>query len=314
LEFEELCDLVLAYKHFTPDHLLFSLQTNLTLMDQQKLDFLQEHRFGISVSVDGHHSELNKLRMAGSRPDPYQLLKSKIRDLKGLRSDRLGLLMTVGRHNVKELTNSLLAFQDDGFISVSFSFMQNSGPDEYRASPGELIASLVSVARAIIDKRIDSLACMTLIQWVIRIVHGQSGLVCLESPCGAGHSVAAVLADGDVGPCDSVYSNDFFHGDVDYYIKGLENDPHLMALRARNICDLHLCSVCDMRPFCNGTCPGAAVLEHGKDGIQSVDTHQCAFQYGLIRELLWLLCEPGDGLQLLRYCHRHMRERKKHGY
>jgi len=314
LEFEEIQDLVLAYKHFTPDRLFITLQTNLSLLDQPKLDFIQEHRIGICISVDGHTSELNKLRMTGARSDPYQLLRNKIRDLQGLRTDRLGLLMTVGKHNVNELTDSLLAFQDDGFISVSFSFMQNSGSDEYRASPEELVASLVSVTRAIAEKKINSLACMTLIQWVMRIVHGQSGFVCLGSPCGAGHSVAAVLADGDIGPCDSVYSNDFFHGDVDQYLRGLESDPHLMALRERNIRNLHPCSACDIRPYCNGTCPGSAVLEHGSEGIQSVDSHQCAFQYGLIRELLWILCEPGTGLQLFRYCKRHMREKKKHAY
>ena len=312
LEFEELHDLVLAYKHFTPDRLFFSLQTNLSRLDQPKLDFLQEHRFGICVSVDGHNSELNRLRMIGTRPDPYQLLINKIRGLRGLHADRLGLLMTVGKHNASELTDSLLAFQDDGFKSVSFSFMQNSGPSEYRASPDELIASLVSVARAIVEKKIDSLACMTLIQWVRRIVYGRSGLVCLGMPCGAGHSVATVLADGDIGPCDSVFSSGFFHSDVGYYMRGLESDPLLMALRVRGVGNLRPCSVCDVRPHCNGTCPGAAMLENGD--IQSVDSHQCAFHYGLIRELLWILCDPGAGPVLLGYCNRHLMEKKTHGF
>ena len=312
LEFEEIRDLVLAYQRFTPDRLLFSLQTNLSRLDQAKLDFLIEHRFGISVSVDGHNSRLNAPRMMGARPDPYQVLKNKLRNLQGLRADRLGLLMTVGKHNVGGLTDSLLAFQADGFNSVSFSFMQNVAPSADCASPEELTAAMSSLIRAVTDKKIDSLACMTLIQWVMRLVHGRSGHVCLGSPCGAGRSVATVLADGDVGPCDSVYSGDYFYRAVDDYLRALENDPGLLALRRRRVDSLYPCSACDVSLLCNGTCPGAAVLESG--GIQSADPHQCAFHYGLICELLWTLCDPEAGPQLLRYCERHLAEKKKHGF
>jgi uncharacterized protein len=312
LEFAEIRDLVLAYQDFAPGRLLFSLQTNISRLDQTKLDFLLEHQFGLSVSLDGHNAGLNSLRMIAARPDPYQLLKDKIRDLQGLRADRLGLLMTVGRHNVSSLTDSLLAFQDDGFKSVSFSFMHAVGPGAVSASPEQLTASMLSIVRAITSKKLNSLACMTLIQWVMRVAHGRSGLVCLGSPCGAGSSVATVLANGDVGPCDSIFSDDFFHRDVDAYMQGLETDPHLLALRKRNVRDLYPCSVCDVRPHCNGTCPGSTVLATGD--IQSVDPHECAFYYGLIRELLWTLCEPEAGPQLLKYCEGHLAEKKAYGF
>jgi uncharacterized protein len=312
LEFPEIRDLVLAYERFTPSRLLFSLQTNLSKLDQQKLDFLLEHKFGISVSLDGHDSDLNSLRMIDQRPNPYDLLRTKLRELHGLRADRLGLLMTVGKHNVGRLTESLIAFQQDGFRSVSFSFMQEVGPYAGCATPEALTEAIRSITRAIIDGRIDSLACMTLIQWVTRLLRGHSGYVCLGSPCGAGRSVATVLADGDVGPCDSIYSNDFFHKDVDDYIQGLETNPHLRALRERNVRRLAPCSECDVQAHCNGTCPGSAVLETG--GIHSVDPHECAFHYGMIRELLWTLCDPEAGPRLLKYSEDHIAEKKAYGF
>lgn len=312
IEFAEIRDLVLAYQKFTPSRLLFTLQTNLSLLEQSKLDFLLEHQFGISVSLDGHDSELNNLRMIDQRPNPYELLRTKLRELRGLRADRLGLLMTVGKHNVNRLTESLLVFQRDGFRSVSFSFMQNVGPFASCATPEELTEAMRDIMRAIIDGRIESLACMTLIQWVMRLVHGRSGYVCLGSPCGAGRSVATVLADGDVGPCDSIYSNDFFHEDADRYLQGLDTDPHLRSLRERNVHKLAPCSECDVQAHCNGTCPGSAVLETG--GIQSVDPHECSFHYGLIRELLWTLCDPESGPRLLSYCERHLAEKKAYGF
>jgi uncharacterized protein len=311
LEFDEIRELVIAYRRYSPHRLRFSLQTNLSHMTQAKLDFLVEHNIGISVSLDGHDPDLNRLRMAEQRPDPYQLLKRKLEILRGLRADGMGLLVTVGQHNVERLCDALLAFQDDGFRSVSFSFMQDVGEGADCASPGALTAAIVAITRAIADGKIDALGCMTLIQWIMRIIRGRSGYVCLGSPCGAGRSVSTVLADGDVGPCDSIFSKDFFHQDVDHYAWALEADPHMRALLDRNVRSLPSCSTCDVRAHCNGTCPGSAVLENS--GIQSVDSRECAFYYDMIRELLWILCEAGPGARVVDYCERHLTKRQANG-
>jgi uncharacterized protein len=312
LEFAEIRDLVLAYTQFPPSRLSYSMQTNLSQLDQSKLDFLLEHKIGISVSLDGHDSELNILRMIDQRPNPYDLLRKKMKDLRGLRPDGLGLLVTVGKHNVARLTESLLAFQAEGFRSVSFSFMQDVGPSAACATSEDLTAAMLAVTRAIADKKIEALGCMTLIQWIVRLTHGHSSFVCLGSPCGAGRSVAVVLADGDIGPCDSIYSDRFFHRDVEQYLKGLNDDPHLRALQERSVRKLKPCSECDVQAHCNGTCPGSAVLATG--GIESVDPHECAFQYGMIRELLWTLCDSQVGAQLLNYCERHINARRTYGF
>ena len=169
-----------------------------------------------------------------------------------------------------------------------------------------------SLTRAVVEGRINELGCMTLIQWIVRLARGRSGLVCLGSPCGAGRSVATVLADGDIGPCDSIYSDRFFHQDVHSYIKALADDPDLRSLRERNVHKIQPCCDCDVQAHCNGTCPGSAVLATG--GVQSVDPHECAFQYSMIRELLWTLCDPQAGPQLLGYCDRHINARKAYGF
>jgi uncharacterized protein len=312
LEFEEIRRLVLDLSQWAPERLLYSLQTNLSPMNQEKMDFLLEHRFGISVSLDGHNPRMNRLRVVGGRPDPYELLKKKLRDLEGLRADRMGLLLTVGAHNVDQLTEALVVFQGDGFRSVSFSFMQDVEPGTECASPGALAQAMLDIARAIVDGRIDSLACMTLIQWVYRIAYGRSGYVCLGSPCGAGRTVATVLANGDIGACDSIYSDAFYRKDVDAYFEALARDPQFQHLRTRSVRTMQPCASCDVQAHCNGTCPGSANLETG--GIQTVDPHECAFHYDLIRDMLWLLCDPESGPRLLTYCHRHIAEKNALGF
>lgn len=312
LEFKEIRQLVLDLEAYGAKKPLYSLQTNLSLMTQEKMDFLLEHRFGISVSLDGHTPSLNRLRSVQGRPDPYELLKKKLRDLDGFRADRLGLLLTVGTHNVLELTDALLAFQDDGFKSVSFSFMQEVEPGTECASPGDLAEAMVKIAHAIVDGRLHSLACMTLVQWVMRIAYGRSGYVCLGSPCGAGSTVATVLANGDIGPCDSIYSNAFYRDSVDKYFEALANDALFQQLRTRSVRKMEPCASCDVQAHCNGTCPGSANLTEG--GISTVDPHECAFHYQWIREVLWMLCDPDAGPKLMAYCHRHLAEKKAYEF
>lgn len=312
LEFKEIRQLVLDLQDYSPEQLLYSLQTNLSLMDQEKMDFLVEHRFGLSVSLDGHTLDMNRLRSVQGRPDPYELLKKKLGTLKGLRADRMGLLLTVGTHNVDQLTEALIAFQADGFKSVSFSFMQEVEPGTECATPQALAEAMVGIAHAIVDGRIESLACMTLVQWVMRIAYGRSGYVCLGSPCGAGSTVATVLANGDIGPCDSIYSNAFYRDSVDKYFEALANDSLFQQLRSRSVRTMEPCSSCDVQSHCNGTCPGSANLTEG--GIHTVDPHECAFHYQWIREVLWLLCDPEAGPRLMAYCHRHLAEKKAYGF
>jgi sulfatase maturation enzyme AslB (radical SAM superfamily) len=95
-------------------------------------------------------------------------------------------------------------------------------------------------------------------------------------------------------------------------MKGLEDDPDLRALQERSVRRLQPCCDCDVQAHCNGTCPGSAVLSTG--GIQSVDPHECAFHYAMIRELLWTLCDPHAGEQLLNYCERHINARRAYGF
>lgn len=312
LEFREIRDLVLDLQHYPPERLQYSLQTNLSPMNQEKMDFFVEHRFGISVSLDGHTRDMNRLRSVEGRPDPYELLKKKIRELNGLRADRLGLLLTVGPHNVGQLTEALIAFQEDGFKSVSFSFMQEVEPGTECSSPRELAEAMVGIVRAIVDGRIDSLACMTLVQWVMRIAYGRSGYVCLGSPCGAGSSVATVLANGDIGPCDSIYSDAFYRKNVDDYFEAVANDALFRQLRGRSVLTMEPCSSCDVQAHCNGTCPGSANLAEGR--IDTVDPHECAFHYQWIREMLWTLCDPDAGPRVMSYCQRHLAEKKAYGF
>lgn len=305
-EFASIQSLVGDYREFLPSRLQLSIQTNLSYLDQYMLDFLLDHQVGMSVSVDGNTAVDNRLRMVGDRENPYELVARKIEELDGLEQDKIGLLLTIGEHNTR-LLEILLGIQRDGYRSVSLSFMHEVHREARAPQSGALTEEIIRVLHAIARGAIQDLAVWTLIEWIRKIVYGTSEMVCLNSPCGAGREVITVLPSGEVGPCDSIFDPTYYSPDMATYQESLRNSSHMALLLNRNTHDAEPCSSCDVRAFCNGTCPGNAILEHG--AADTVAAKECAFHYQLIRELMWFLSQAELASPLLSYCQHHVRLR-----
>lgn len=308
-EFVEIRDVVQSFASYWPHRLQFAVQTNLSLLNQEMLDFLNEYRFGISISVDGITPVANRLRTLGGREDPYELVSRLTLDLRGLRRDQIGLLITVGPHNLTGLPEALLRMQDDGFRSVSFSLMQQAHGGAKAACEEALVSTLEEVLGLIVSGRLNELAVWTLIEWIRQVVHGRSEMVCHGSPCGAGRSLITVFPSGEVGPCDSVFDPRLYADSFESYLA--ERASLLSDLLARDTRTLEPCNSCDVRALCNGTCPGSAALANG--AVDSVASAECAFLYRWIVQLMWQLGDPARAEPLLRYCAKHV-GRRTHDY
>jgi uncharacterized protein len=308
-ELPELRALVERYETYGADRIQFSVQTNGSLLDADTVDFFRAHGVGLSVSVDGADPAANRLRVVGGRPDPYDLLKQRIEEIPGLDADRLGLLLTVGRHNVAGLVGELVHMQRDGFRSASLSFMQEVGPGARAAAPDELVGALQQVVAAVVRGELSDLAVWTLVEWVRQLVERRAELTCMTSPCGAGRTVVTVLPSGEVGPCDSIFDPRYYAPDLaSYERERADADSRLGQLVRRGRHAHEPCRSCDVGAHCNGTCPGNAILQGGDPAVPAGE--ECAFHYAWILELMWLLSDDRQAGPLLSYCARHVRQRE----
>ncbi|MGW4381413.1 radical SAM protein [Kitasatospora sp. NPDC004531] len=308
-EFDEIRALVEEYSAYGPERVQFTVQTNGSLLTEEIVAFLNSHGVGLSVSVDGVDREANALRIVGGRPEPYALLRQRIDEIEGLSADRLGLLVTVGSHNVATLPKALVRAQQDGFRSLSLSFMQEVGPGARGAGPQQLVRMLAAVVRDIVAGELNDLAVWTLIEWVHQVTARQAELTCMTSPCGAGRSVVTVLPSGEVGPCDSIFDLGYYAPDPAAYSAQLASpQTRLGALVRRPRHPVEPCRSCDVGAHCNGTCPGSAILQSGDPLVPAGE--ECAFHYAWIIELMWALSDPDLGPGLLRYCAAHTERRQ----
>jgi len=285
----------------------FSVQTNGSLFRDEAVTFLHEHQVGLSVSVDGVSDRDNRFRLNRPGNNVYTVLLKASRHDPRLRRDLLGLHLTIGPHNVDRLPDILRAMQTDGFRSVSFGLLQAAGgAGKGKWAPERAAERLLELVDLANTGEIAVLAMQYLIQLTLRLLGEQHELTCLSSPCGAGRDVIAVYPSGEVGPCDSVFEPTLLFGSMDAYHAGQSESGAFAALLGRSVDSLEPCRSCDVRRFCNGTCPGSAQLETGR--LDSVDPFECAFNFTLIRGLLLRLAsvqyEP-----FVEYCRFHVRSR-----
>jgi radical SAM protein with 4Fe4S-binding SPASM domain len=307
-ELDEIRSVLTRYAPYGASRIQFSVQTNGSLLDVPTVELLNRYGVGLSVSVDGTAGAANALRVVGGRPDPYAQLQQRVAELDGLERDRLGLLMTVGRHNIAGLPDALLRMQGDGYRSVSLSFMQQVGPGARGAAPDELVALMLSIVDRIATGELSDLAVWTLIEWVRELTEHQQELTCMTSPCGAGRSVITVLPSGEVGPCDSIFDTRYYASDIAAYDAArAEPGTRLGELVTRPRHAAEICRRCDVAAHCNGTCPGNAILATGHPDEPAGE--ECAFHYAWIIELMWTLTDARRGGALLEYCARHVRDR-----
>ena len=310
LEFQEITDLLAFGETLRGIKIAYSLQSNASLLDQEKVGLLRSHSVGLCFSVDGVQASDNILRVNNYNPNCYELIKRKIRQV-GLATDCVGLLFTIGAHNVTTVCESIKRAEEDGFTSISFSFMHDIDRATVPATPEQVSLLYKDLIMRVAAGDFLSIAVWTLIDWILRLTFGHATSVCNASPCGAGRSLISILPNGEVSPCDSLFSDEFIFKDVESYEKGRTLAQPFVDLLQRHTDTLVDCSSCDVRRFCNGTCPGSAALSSGT--VKSVNANECAIHYSLIKEIVWMLADSTAGPRLLNYARHHTDRRRSMG-
>lgn len=309
LEFNEIHDLLRYCAQKSEIEISFSLQTNASLLDQEKFRILDKFRVGMCFSIDGVDAEANRLRVNKYDENCYSLVRNKIATISGLTPENAGLLFTIGAHNIGSVCDAIIQAQADGFRSVSFSFMHSLNKSCVPATPKEILELYKALITATTNGRLHSLAVWSLIDWIKKIITGTSDSVCHSSPCGAGRSLLTISPSGEFAPCDSLFSDEFYFDSYQSYLQGRLTSEPFRALLDRSVDVIDGCNTCDVRSLCNGTCPGNANLSAGS--VSTIDRDECKIQYELIKELIWALSDPVIGETLLSYVRSHSDQREQ---
>ncbi|AKV10061.1 quinohemoprotein amine dehydrogenase [Pseudomonas fluorescens NCIMB 11764] len=232
----------------------FSMTTNATLLNEQVVDYLDSHRFGISISMDGPQAVHDRRRITVGGQGTYQVVAAKARMLLSrYRSKPVGVrvTLTAGHTDVVGIHEHLK--NDLGFAEVGVAPATSGPVTVFNLSSQELrevFDSMMVLGRAYRDEALAGRnnGFSNMHQLMSDLYEGRKKAL----PCGAGVGLLAVDNNGDLNLCHRFTGSDMpKFGNVD---DGIEKEKLGKFLEAATDRSNKGCSTCRIRNLCAGGC------------------------------------------------------------
>ena len=232
----------------------FSLTTNALLLTVEVANYLDAHRFGITVSIDGPRAVHDRNRMTVGGAGTYDTVAKNARMLlERYRSKPVAARVTLapGVSDAETIFDHLkyeLGFEEVGFAPVT------ADQDAWFGLEGEELARVFQQMKRLGERYEHAALCGRYIGFsnlhhlIGDLHHGTRKLL----PCGAGVALLAVDHEGKLNLCHRFTGSDLpTFGDVQHGI----DKPGLGAFldQARDLSG-RWCAQCHIRSLCGGGC------------------------------------------------------------
>jgi uncharacterized protein len=258
--------------HETDKAVDFSLTTNATLLTPELISYLDAHRFGISVSIDGPRAVHDRNRRTVGGRGTYEVVARKARLLlERYRSKPVGarVTLTAGTTEVEAIHEHLRG--EVGFHEVGYAPVTAAGTAGHALSDAEL---------AEVHAGFERLGAKYLAAALTGHNTGFSNLHQLMTdlhegrrkslPCGAGVGLLAVDRKGDLNLCHRFTGSALeTFGNVESGIDAARLGAFLGRASDREGTD---CSTCHIRNLCAGGCYHESWVRYG-------DPHHRTYHY-----------------------------------
>jgi len=253
-------------------NLRITLVSNLTLLDDEKLDFLVKNGVTICTSLDGPKNVHDKNRKYTDGRGTYDDVTKKIKYLQE-NNVSLNALTTITKYSLpywKEIVDEYVKW---GFETIHLRFLNKLGIakenwDKIGYSAEEFINFWKKAMNYIIELNENGVNIKERMATIMltKILHKKDpGYTELMSPCGAGRTQLLYNYNGDIYTCDEgrMLGEDLFKiGNVNKNnYSDIFRNENLIGVCHASLLD-NYCSTCVFKPFC-GTCPVMNYVEQG---------------------------------------------------
>ncbi len=286
----------------------FSLTTNATLLNEQIVDYLNGHRFGISVSMDGPKLLHDRNRVTVGGKGTYDLVAKKVRMLLARYNTRaVGARVTLTKGNVDVVTIHRHLHDELGFAEVGFAPATSSDQAMFNLNEEELarvFQGLKTLGQRYLEAALhdENIGFSNMHQLMTDLWQGTRKSL----PCGAGIGLLAVDKDGELSLCHRFTGSGLpTFGNVD---SGIDKERLGGFLENAMERSGYPCATCRIRQLCAGGCYHESYARYG-DPAKPV-YHYCE----LLREWVDFGIEIYSRLQAenLSFFERHIAPRRSH--
>lgn len=249
----------------------FSLTTNGTLLNEDKIRFFSDNRIGVTVSMDGPPEVHDRNRRLMGGQGSYRAVLPKVLALiQGHRTRPVGARATLTR-GIPDLRRCLFHLLDLGFHEVGFSPVTSSDPNHYlsEADLDSLLDQFRELASLFRDRALEGrfLGFSNISNLVAELHAGEVK----RYPCGAGLGLLGVSATGDLFLCHRLVENqEAFLGSLG---KGIDHEKRGLLLKELHLGKKADCHTCWVRHLCAGGCYHEALERQG--GLSKKNAQYC---------------------------------------
>ncbi|MGC5702173.1 quinohemoprotein amine dehydrogenase maturation protein [Pseudomonas sp. NFXW11] len=242
----------------------FVMTTNATLLTEEIVDYLNAHRFGLSVSIDGPKTVHDRNRITVGGQGTYEVVRRKAQMLLSRYHSRpvgARVTLTTGVTDVETIWDHL--FNELGFAEVGFAPVTSGDISSFNLSSEELIevfASMKRLGRRYLDAALEhrNIGFSNLHQLLTDIHEGHKKAL----PCGAGLKMLAVDHKGELNLCHRFTGSSLpTFGNVHQGgVKQVQLNDFLSQRLDRTDTG---CDSCRIRNLCSGGCYHESYARYG---------------------------------------------------
>lgn len=251
---KEVVDYAKEQEKIHKKNIRFTMTTNATLLDDEKMDYLDKNMGNIILSIDGRKEVNDKMRIRVDGSGTYDSILPKIKKMVDVRD----------KNKTYYARGTFTRLNTDFFEDVKH--MVEAGFDEVSIEPVVLPDnspySLREEDLPVIFEQYDKLYRYMLLKQQegkpFTFYHFNidlKGGPCIYkriSGCGAGHEYVAITPDGEIYPCHQFVGNkDFLMGDI---YEGVKNFELVQSLKDAHIYNKPKCKNCWAKFYCSGGC------------------------------------------------------------
>jgi radical SAM protein with 4Fe4S-binding SPASM domain len=272
--------------------LVFRLVTNLSLMDDAKLDYLIEEGVGICTSLDGSRKLQEKNRNSLCKESSYDIAVKWLRRIdseykkRNVQDRVINALVTITRHSLPYWKEIIDEYAEVGFRQIHLRFLNNLGDarplwSEISYTPEEFIDFWKKSVDYLIKRNNEGIRLKEWLVWIMlrKIINMEEpNYLEMRSPCGAAIGQLAYNYNGDMYTCDEarMVGGDIFRlGNVkNSSYKQIGTSNKVCNILASSVNDTQICDACVYKPFC-GICPVCNYAEQGSIIGKITETARC---------------------------------------
>ena len=241
----------------------FVMTTNATLLTEEIVDYLNAHRFGLSVSIDGPKTVHDRNRITVGGQGTYDVVRRKADMLLSRYDSRpvgARVTLTKGVTDIETIWNHL--FNEMGFAEVGFAPVTSGDISAYNLSGEELIevfANMKALGRKYLEAALEhrNIGFSNLHQLLTDIHEGHKKAL----PCGAGLKMLSVDHKGELNLCHRFTGSSLpTFGNVHSGVKQVELNDFLSQRLDRTNTG---CDTCRIRNLCSGGCYHESYARYG---------------------------------------------------